>query len=150
MTDSAPTLRIERIYIADCSLENPNAPESFLYQEEPTVNVSVNPSHRKLNDDLYEVSVNVNVTAAIKKTKKTMFICEVTQKGAFFMQNIPAEHHEILLNVTLPNTLFPYARRAVDSLIVDAGFPPMHLPPADFEAFYREKMAKEKDSAPVQ
>lgn len=150
MADATPAFGIEKIYITDCSMENPNVPESFMIREQPTLDVDVNPSYRKLDDDHYEVSIKVNVTAKNAADNKTLFICEVTQAGIFLMQHIPENDEQILLNATAPNILFPYLRQAVASLTSDAGFPAIHLAPFNFDVYYQDKLAQEKGGASVQ
>jgi len=41
-----------------------------------------------------------------------------------------------VLAAVCPNILFPYAREAVDSLIVKGSFPPINLAPVNFDALY--------------
>jgi preprotein translocase subunit SecB len=39
-----------------------------------------------------------------------------------------------------PNTLFPYARRAISELVSDGGFPPLTLQPVNFDQLYGQRM----------
>jgi preprotein translocase subunit SecB len=39
--------------------------------------------------------------------------------------------------------LFPYAREAIDNLVVKGGFPPLMLAPVNFDALYRQAMEQQ-------
>ena len=140
-----PVFGIEKVYISDCSLENPNAPESFMLREEPALNMDIEPTHRKVDKDHYEISVKVNVTAKTKSDDKTLFICEVVQSGVFLIQHVPADDMEIILNVAGPNILFPYLRQAISNLIGNAGFPPINLAPFNFDLLYQQSKENGQD-----
>ncbi len=52
-----------------------------------------------------------------------------------------------VLDVYCPGLLFPYARKVVSNLAVDAGLLPITLPPINFEALYQQRQsAKPKES----
>ncbi|HQA33693.1 MAG TPA: protein-export chaperone SecB, partial [Casimicrobium huifangae] len=38
---NAPHFSIEKIYLKDLSVENPNAPQSYLWRESPTVEIGL-------------------------------------------------------------------------------------------------------------
>jgi preprotein translocase subunit SecB len=46
-----------------------------------------------------------------------------------------------------PNTLFPYVRETVDSLVVRGGFPALHLAPVNFDAAYADALKQQRDQA---
>ena len=133
-----PVFSIERLYVKDLSLEVPHAPQIFLEQGEPEVDMRVSTDNSKLEDGYYNVDVTVTVTAKLNN-ERTMFLNEVTQSGIFRLENIPEEDEKLLLAVACPNILFPYAREAVSSEITRAGFPPVLLAPINFEAIYQQQ-----------
>lgn len=133
-----PVFSIEKLYVKDMSLEVPGAPQVFLEQGEPNVDMRVSTESRKLEDEFYEVSVTVTVTAKLAE-ERTMFLNEVTQSGIFRLSGIPEEDLQLLLAVACPNILFPYARETVSSTITRAGFPPVLLAPINFEALYQQQ-----------
>ena len=132
-----PVFSIEKLYVKDMSLEVPHAPRIFLEQGEPEVDMRVSTESSKLEDEFYEVSVTVTVTAKLQD-ERVMFLNEVSQGGIFRLANIPEEDVKLLLAVACPNILFPYAREAVSSTIPRAGFPPVLLAPINFEAMYQQ------------
>jgi len=133
-----PVFSIERLFVKDLSLEVPNAPQIFLEQGEPEVDMRVSTNSEKLEDGYYNVDVTVTVTAKLN-AERTMFLNEVTQSSIFRLENIPEEDEKLLLAVACPNILFPYAREAVSSEITRAGFPPVLLAPINFESMYQQQ-----------
>ncbi|WP_107689145.1 protein-export chaperone SecB [Neisseria wadsworthii] len=136
--ENQPVFSIEKLYVKDMSLEVPHAPKVFLEQGEPNVDMRVATESQKLEDEFYEVSVTVTVTAKLAEDR-VMFLNEVTQSGIFRLANIPEEDLQLLLAVACPNILFPYARETVSSTITRAGFPPVLLAPINFEALYQQQ-----------
>ena len=133
-----PVFSVERLYVKDLSLEVPHAPQIFLEQGAPEVDMRVSTGNTKLEDGFYSVDVTVTVTAKLNE-ERTMFLNEVTQSGIFRLENIPEEDVQLLLGVACPNILFPYAREAISNSVTRAGFPPVLLAPINFEAIYEEQ-----------
>ena len=71
-----------------------------------------------------------------KQGEKTAFLCEVHQAGIFLIKGIEGENLRRVLATTAPSILFPYAREAIDSLVVKGGFPAVMLAPVNFDALY--------------
>jgi len=46
---------------------------------------------------------------------------------------------EQLLATVCPNILFPYAREAIDSLVLKGSFPALALAPVNFDALYKQQ-----------
>ena len=136
--EAQPVFSIEKLYVKDLSLEVPHAPQVFLENTDPNVDMRVATESQKLEDEFYEVSVTVTVTAKLSD-ERVMFLNEVTQSGIFRLAGIPDEDVQLLLAVACPNILFPYARETISSTITRAGFPPVLLAPSNFEALYQQQ-----------
>ena len=136
--EAQPVFSIEKLYVKDLSLEVPHAPQVFLENTDPNVDMRVATESQKLEDEFYEVSVTVTVTANLSD-ERVMFLNEVTQSGIFRLAGIPDEDVQLLLAVACPNILFPYARETISSTITRAGFPPVLLAPINFEALYQQQ-----------
>lgn len=132
---------IQRIYVKDASLESPQTPEIFLQPWAPEINLQIDPQYQVMNQDQYEVILQVVVTARDKD--KTLFLVEVKQAGIFTIKNFTDFDLEQILTVTCPMILFPYAREVVSDLISRATFPPFYLPPVDFQALSKAKQTQE-------
>lgn len=146
----SPVFRMQKMYIKDFSFENPNAPEVYrLQNSEPKVDVNLKLNHKKLDDDNYEVSLQI--TAKIIDTgnaDKTMFIMEIEHAAAYLLKNIPEEHLEMVLSVDCPTLLFPFTRQIVSQMSMDGGFIPFLMEPINFMGLYQN--SKKQKDAPQQ
>ncbi|MDE2343573.1 MAG: protein-export chaperone SecB [Betaproteobacteria bacterium] len=143
--NNVPVFSIEKIYVKDISLELPNAPQIFLEQETPQIEVRLSNDSQAVDAGIFQVTVSVTVTA--KLGDKTMFLVEVVEAGIFRLENIPATDMPYVLGVTCPGILFPYAREAVSDLVTRAGFPPVMLNPVNFEALYQQRLQEAEAQA---
>jgi preprotein translocase subunit SecB len=133
-----PVFQIQRVYLKDMSLEQPNSPQIFLEQEAPAIEVAIDVSAEALAEGLFESTVTVTVTAKIKD--KVAFLVEGKQAGIFEARNIPDEQLDPLLGIGCPNIVYPYLRANIADAITRAGFPPVHLSEINFEVFYQQRL----------
>ncbi|MAY15299.1 MULTISPECIES: protein-export chaperone SecB [Oceanospirillaceae] len=140
-----PQFALQRIYIKDASFEAPNAPQAFTKEWKPEIKLDLNSGARKLDDNHYEVSVKVTVTAT--NDGETAFLVELVQAGLFAMVNIPEQQLKPMLGAMCPNILFPYLRESIDSLVVKGGFPALMLAPINFDALFQQRMQQEAQQA---
>lgn len=132
-----PVFQIQRVYLKDLSLEQPNSPAIFLEQEAPNMEVAVDVGAESLADGVFESTVTITVTAKIKD--KVAFLVEGKQAGIFEARNIPPEQLDPLLGIGCPNIVYPYLRANIADVITRAGFPPVHLSEINFELFYQQR-----------
>jgi preprotein translocase subunit SecB len=132
------SFQIEKIYVKDLSLEIPNAPQAFMQQAQPQLEVQIDTSANQFADAYYETTVSATVTAKIGE--KTLFLAEAVQAGIFQMRNVPADELKPLLGIACPTILFPYLRETISDLVTRGGFPPVLLAPVSFEALYVQRM----------
>ena len=71
---------IDKIYVKDLSLENPGAPQSFLIQEAPQIEVGLRTRGEQIEPDIYECVLTVTLTA--KAGDKTLFLVEARRRGS--------------------------------------------------------------------
>lgn len=135
-----PIFSIEKVYVKDVSLEIPNAPQVFLEQGAPSVDIQLHHNSSRVDDGVFQTVLTITVTA--KSGEKTLFLVEVAQAGIFVARNIPEQELEAVLGIACPNILFPYAREVVSDLTTRAGFPPVILSPVNFEAIYAQQRAQ--------
>jgi preprotein translocase subunit SecB len=133
-----PVFQIQRVYLKDMSLEQPNSPAIFLEQDTPAIEVAVDVGVEALADTIFEATVTVTVTAKIKD--KVAFLVEGKQAGIFEARNISMEQLDPLLGIGCPNIIYPYLRANIADMITRAGFPPVHLAEINFEAFYQQRL----------
>lgn len=145
--DNQPLFSIEKIYLKDLSVEVPNAPQIFLEREGPQVDVQLHHNSSKVDEGVYHTLLTVTVSA--KLGDKTMFLVEAGQAGIFTVRNIPDSDLDMVLGITCPNILFPYARQVISDALVSAGFPPVLLNPVNFEALFAAQRQPADQAAPV-
>jgi len=133
-----PSFGLQRTYIKDVSLEMPNAPQVFLEQESPSVEVSINVGGQRLADTVFECTVTATVTTRIED--KVLYLIEATQAGIFEAANIPAEQLDPLLGIVCPTMLYPYLRANVADLINRTSLPPLHLTEVNFQHLYEQRL----------
>ena len=136
--EQQPVFQIQRVYLKDLSLEQPNSPAIFLEQEAPSIEVSVDVGAEALAEGVFESTVTITVTAKVKD--KVAFLVEGKQAGIFEIRNVPAEQLDPLLGIGCPNIIYPYLRANIADAITRAGFPPVHLAEINFEVFYQQRL----------
>lgn len=143
----SPTFAIERIYVKDISLETPKGAEAFKVQWKPRVDLDINTGQSKLEGDRFEVALRLTVTVKDQESDEVFYLVEISQSGIFLAKGFSLEESRRVLATVAPNTLFPYARETVDSLVTKAGFPPLRLAPINFDALYQSALAKQQAAA---
>ncbi|MBV8666084.1 MAG: protein-export chaperone SecB [Burkholderiaceae bacterium] len=149
-----PVFQIQRVYVKDMSLEQPNSPAIFLENEPPKLEVAVDVGADVVADGVYESTVTITLTAKIKE--KVAFLVECKQAGIFEVRNIPSDQLDPLLGIACPNILYPYLRANIADAVTRAGFPPVHLAEINFDAYYQKRVelaieaAKAAGQAPSQ
>jgi preprotein translocase subunit SecB len=141
-------VRIERLYLKDSSFESPQAPEIFGNRTTPEFQLEINTRTASLGPDRIEVVLGVTLRARVEEAK-TAFIAEVQYAGIFLISGFDAPTTQRILGTFCPNTLFPYIRETVDSLVTRGGFPPVHLAPINFDALYAEALRKQQQQQAV-
>ena len=138
---------IDKIYVKDLSLESPGAPQSFLMQEQPQIEVGLRTRGEQIQPDVYECVLTVTLTA--KVGDKTLFLVEAAQAGVFTIRGVPPEQIQSVIAINCPTVLFPYIRETLADAVIRAGFPPVHLAPISFEALYQQQLAQQQQPAAV-
>ncbi|MBY0410565.1 MAG: protein-export chaperone SecB, partial [Burkholderiaceae bacterium] len=87
--EETPVFQIQRVYLKDMSLEQPNSPAILLDQEQPTVDIQLGVEATPVAEGIFEVAVTATVHTKIKD--KTVFLVEAKQAGIFEIRNIPED-----------------------------------------------------------
>jgi preprotein translocase subunit SecB len=136
------TFQIEKIYVKDLSLEIPNAPQVYLEQAQPQIDVQIESGESRFQQDYYEVTLSVTVTA--RAGERTLFLAEAVQAGIFALRNIAESDLGPLLGIACPTVLFPYLRETISDLVTRGGFPPLLLTPISFEQLYLQRQQQQQ------
>jgi len=143
---ASPVFQLQRIYLKDASLEMPHAPQIFLEQGSPQIEVQLDVSHDGVVEGVIEVVVRVTVTA--RMSDKVLFLVEAKQAGIFELRGIPEPQLAPVLGIVCPGIIYPYLRANVADLLTRTGLPPIHLAEINFEALYQQKASQKASSAP--
>ena len=145
---NAPMFTVEKIYVKDVSFEAPGAPQVFGEQGQPQLQMNLNQSVQRINDNAYEVTLGITLTCTAND--KSLYVVEVKQAGVFGLAGFEAAQLDGMLGTHCPNVLYPYARQLISSLVQSGGFPPFFLQPINFDALYaeglRQRAAKQAES----
>ncbi len=144
---NAPVFNMQRVYLKDLSLEMPHAPNIFLEQEGPKVEVAINVGGQALAETVFESTITVTVTTRIGD--KVLYLVEATQGGVFEIANVPAEQLDPLMGIVCPTMLYPYLRANIADAITRTSLPPLHLAEVNFQALFEQRMAEAAQAAPA-
>ena len=132
-----PVFFIQRVYLKDLSLEQPNSPAILLSQEQPAVDIQIGLDSEQVADGVYEITVTATVTAKINE--QTMFLVEAKQAGIFEIRYMPEGQLQPITGIACPQIIYPYLRSNVADVIQRAGFPPVHMAEINFQAMYDQQ-----------
>ncbi|MBV8034833.1 protein-export chaperone SecB [Roseateles sp.] len=138
--EGTPVFQIQRMYLKDLSLEQPNAPHILLEQQQPQVDINLTLSAENVTDGIYEVCVTATVNT--KVGDKTLFLVEAKQAGIFEIRNVPQDQVEGILGIVCPQMVYPYLRAIVSDVCTRAGFPPVLLTEVNFQAMFEAQQAQ--------
>ena len=148
MTDTPDAVfQIQRLYLKEASLEQPNSPGILLEQASPSVDIQLGVEGTPIADGMYEVAVTATVHTKIED--KTVFLVEAKQAGIFEIRNLPQEQMGAIMGIACPQIIYPYLRSNVADIIQRGGFPPVHMSEINFQAMYEQQQAQQA-AAPAQ
>ena len=138
--DTNPVFNIQRMYLKDLSLEQPNSPQILLDQQQPNVDINLAISAETVAEGIYEVCVTATVTT--KLAERTLFLIEAKQAGIFELRNL-GEQTQAILGIACPGMVYPYLRAIVSDVCTRAGFPPVTLSEVNFQAMFEAQQAQQ-------
>ena len=134
---ATPVFQIQRVYLKDLSLEQPNSPAILASTEQPNVDIQLGVGMEQVADGIVEVTVTATVTTKIED--KVVFLVEAKQAGIFEVRNLPEDQMGPVIGIACPQIIYPYLRGNVADVIQRAGFPPVHLAEINFQAMYEQQ-----------
>ena len=144
--EATPVFQIQRVYLKDLSLEQPNSPAILLEQAQPSVDIQLGVEASPVAEGMFEVAVTATVQT--KVNDKTVFLVEAKQAGIFEIRNLPEDQMGPIMGIACPQIVYPYLRGNVADLIQRAGFPPVHLAEINFQAMYEQQQAQAAGQLP--
>ena len=138
--EQTPVFNIQRMYLKDLSLEQPNSPQILLEQQQPQVDINLGMGAEGVADGIFEVTVTATVTTKVKD--KVLFLVEAKQAGIFEIRNVPQEQMQGIISIVCPQMIYPYLRAIVSDVCTRAGFPPILLTEVNFQAMFEAQQAQ--------
>ena len=143
-----PVFQIQRVYLKDVSLEQPNSPAILTQPEQPSVDIQLAVAHEQLVEGVFEVTVTATVHTKI--ADKTVFLVEAKQAGIFEIRNLPEEQMGQVVGIACPQIIYPYLRGNVADVVQRAGFPPVHLAEINFQMLYQQQLEAQVQQAGIE
>ncbi|MGA1288056.1 MAG: protein-export chaperone SecB [Rubrivivax sp.] len=143
--DQSPVFQIQRMYLKDLSLEQPNSPQILLEQTQPQVDINLGVGAEVVAEGVFEVTVTATVTTKIGE--RTLFLVEAKQAGIFEIRNIPDDQMQGIVGIVCPQMIYPYLRAIVSDICTRAGFPPILLTEVNFQAMYEAQQQQQAAEA---
>ncbi len=137
--DTGPAAGIISQYIKDLSVENPNSPACYQWQDAGQLDVQFNIAATPVDGEITEVELKISISS--KCEAGTAFIVELVYCGLIGMRGLEPEQMHAFTYAECPRLLFPFARRIIADAVRDAGFPPVMLEPVDFNGIYVQQIA---------
>ena len=138
---ATPVFQIQRVYLKDLSLEQPNSPAILTSTEQPNVDIQLAVGMEQVADGIVEVTVTATVTTKIEDN--VVFLVEAKQAGIFEVRNLPEDQMGPVIGIACPQIIYPYLRGNVADVIQRAGFPPVHLAEINFQAMYEQQQQQQ-------
>ncbi|HET9823479.1 MAG TPA: protein-export chaperone SecB [Burkholderiaceae bacterium] len=132
--EPTPVFNIQRMYLKDLSLEQPNSPQILLEQQQPQVDINLAVAAETVAEGIIEVTVTATVTT--KVGDRTLFLIEAKQAGIFEIRNLPDDQMQAIVGIACPGMIYPYLRAIVSDVCTRAGFPPVILSEVNFQAMF--------------
>ncbi|MFZ2986957.1 protein-export chaperone SecB [Ideonella sp.] len=137
---TSPVFQLQRMYLKDLSLEQPNSPQILLEQQQPQVDIQLGMGAEPIAEGVIEVCVTATVTT--KVGERTLFLIEAKQAGIFEVRNLPEDQMQGIIGVVCPQMVYPYLRAIVSDVCTRAGFPPILLAEVNFQAMFEAQQAQ--------
>ena len=134
---------IKRVYVTDFSFELPQTHETFNGVWSPDIKIDLGAKNEQVNDDTFEVQLSLTLTGSNGGT--TAFLLEIHQAGLFLCKGMEGDELHQVLNTVCPEILYPYAREAIDNMIMRGSFPALMLEPVNFNAIYAKAMQEHQE-----
>jgi preprotein translocase subunit SecB len=142
--DTLPSAAVISQYIKDLSVENPNAPDVYSWQNAPELEIQFNIAARAIQTEIHEVELKIQINA--RTDVGTAYIVDLTYAGLVGVRNLDDANTHAFLFAEAPRILFPFARRVIADATRDAGFTPVMLDPIDFTALYMQQLAAQAEA----
>lgn len=134
------TIEIQRFYTKEQSCKVPHGYQAFQSLEKLDNQTEMSINHQPVAQDTFEITLNVTVTG--KTEQRTAYTANVQQSCVLKINSKDEQQLTQIMNVHIPNMLYPYVRKTIADLIGNSGFVPLFLPIVDFASMHQQQQAK--------
>lgn len=146
MAEEKQNFGLQKIYVKDVSFESPQPVKYFTENVQPKINLELNSESKAIDENTFEVILNISVGAVLEEDGATVYLVEIKQAGIFHLSGFKQDELHRVINCHCPNILFPYAREHISSMVERGGFPQLLLAPISFDALYEHHLEKVKQA----
>ena len=139
--DTNPVFQIQRMYLKDLSLEQPNSPQILLEQQQPQVDINLALSAEAVSEGVYEVCVTATVTTKVRTAPCSW--SRPSRPASSRSATCRRTRLQGVVSVVCPQILYPYLRAIVSDVCTRAGFPPILLTEVNFQAMYEAQQQQQ-------
>jgi len=142
-------MRLLGQYAKDVSFESPNAPEVLTkLRDKPEMKIDMNTRNRKVEQG-FEVELTIKASCSFGDMQA--YVAEVTYAAAVAIADEATDQVKaVLLNVEVPQLLFPYVRAMLSDLTAQGSFQPLVMQPIDFRQAFVQRIQQEAAKAQKQ
>ncbi len=131
------TLEIQRFYVKEQSCKVPHGYQAFQSLEKLENQTEMSINNQPIARDTFEITLNITVTGKIEQ--KTAYTVNVQQSCVIKINSKDEQQLSQIMNIHIPNMLYPYVRKAVADLIGASGFVPVFLAIMDFSSTHQQQ-----------
>ena len=144
-----PQMRLLGQYLKDLSFESPNAPMILTkLNQKPEIKIDMNTRNKMVERGL---EVELTMKAECSYEGETGFVVEVTYGATVSLaEGMSEQVKAILVNVEVPQMLFPYIRALISDMTAQGSFPPLVMQPLDFRAAFIKRVQEQAAKAQKQ
>ncbi len=139
-----PTIQLMGTYVKDLSFENFAMQKLMTLNTQPKFELNLNINNRKVQDDVYEVSIKVMVKA--NEGENTVFVLDLDYGGRFYIKDVQENALVPVLYIECPRILFPYVRQQVSSITADGGLLPLNMENIDFVKLFQNSVEQARQA----
>lgn len=125
---------IESIWATESNFKAVTPVHTLKEDWQPSANLDLDV---KTSDESGKKVVELIITVAVTINKTEIFHLKSVHTGVFKVDGYADSELEQIVQSFCPSIIYPYAREKISSMVANAGYPPLHLSPVDFDARYR-------------
>ena len=126
---------IESIWSTESNFTATLPVHKMTHEWQPAADLDLDVQTESLGDNRHVVKLIIKVGVKIENSE--IFNLSSTHTGVFKINGYEGEELEQILESFCPGIIYPYAREKVSAMVSNAGYPPLHLSPVDFDARFR-------------